>query len=204
MKNKSYDKEYFKKRDNLDLKIASIIKNLSQKNGLKNILDVGCGTGKLVKYLNKYKFNAVGCDPYFIKKESKTFVKASANKLPFRTNSFDLVTNISVIEHLSKAEASRFLAEAHRVLRANGFIFLVTPNYNSIWRQIQGKNWFGYSDPTHINFYSPGSLAHSLKRAGFKNIKFSFKADNLSFPWFLLISTPFWRLRDSFFISAKK
>lgn len=204
MKTSLYNKKYFNERDYLDPKIASVVENLAKDNSLKTILDVGCGTGKLVKHLNECGFNAKGCDPYIKKQTSDEFVGASATKLPFKNSSLDLVTSISVVEHLKKTEVVKFLAESRRVLKSGGYIFLVTPNYNSIWRIIQGKRWFGYSDPTHINFYTPSSLSKLLNENRFKKIKFSFKTKNLSFVDNLLVSTPLWRIRNSIYVAAQK
>lgn len=210
MKKSPYNQKYFEKRDYLDPKIASAVENLASEKNSRTILDVGCGTGKLVKYLNKHGFRSVGCDPYYIKNQhvklqkNNIFVKASATNLPFENKSFDLVASISVVEHLEKTEVIKFLTEAERVLKSRGCIFLVTPNYNSVWRMIQGKKWFGYSDPTHINFYTSSSLSKLLKENGFQQIKFQFKTKDLSFIDYLLVSTPLWRIRDSFYVSAQK
>lgn len=204
MKKTFYDQKYFEERNYLDPKIASAVENLANEHHAKKILDVGCGTGKLVMYLNKLGFNAKGCDPYIRGRKSKTLIRASATKLPFGKKTFDLITSISVIEHLTKSEVRQFLSEAKRVLKNRGNIFLVTPNYLSIWRVILGKKWFGYSDPTHVNFYTPSSLSKLLKKNGLKNIRFSFKIKNLSFVDYLLVTTLFWRIRNSFYIAAQK
>lgn len=204
MKKLLYDQKYFNERDYLDPKIASVVESLANKHHAKKILDVGCGTGKLVMYLNKFGFKAHGCDPYLKPRMNNLFIKASATNLPFKSNSFDLITSISVIEHLKKSELRKFLSEAKRVLKIKGSIFLVTPNYNSIWRKILGKKWFGYSDPTHINFYTPNSLAAVLRGNGFEMIKFNFEIRGLSFIDYLLVSTSLWRIRNSFYIAGQK
>ena len=204
MKKSLYNQEYFEERAYLDPKIASSVEILAKTNALKTVLDVGCGTGKLVEYLNKRGFETYGCDPYAKVSADKIFTKASATKLPFKNKSFDLITSISVIEHLKKSEVIKFIAEVKRVLNDSGHIFLVTPNYNSMWRIILGKRWFGYSDPTHINFYTPSSLSKLLKEYGFKKITFSFKTRNLGFTDFLLVSTFLWRVRNSFYVSGQK
>lgn len=203
-KEEEYGDQYFRKRDYLDPKIASAVENLATQNSFKTILDVGCGTGKLVKFLREKGIKAYGCDPFSIKRNSRIFTKASARKLPYQDNSFDLLTCISVVEHLKKAEMRRFLLEAKRVLKEDGSIFLVTPDYNSIWRFVLGKKWFGYSDPTHINFYTPGSLSSLLKRQGFEKIHHSFGVRNIGVLNWLLVSTWLWRIRDSFYVSARK
>ena len=58
------------------------------------------------------------------------FLAADATRLPFRDNSFDLVTMFDVLEHVPDHE--RAAAEAIRVLRPGGHIMLTSPNEN--WR----------------------------------------------------------------------
>lgn len=204
MREAIFNKEYFKKRDYLDPKISSSIVSLARNNKFEKILDVGCGTGKLVKYLVNKGFKVVGCDPFSIREPNKLFIKAKATSLPFPDNSFDLLTSVSVVEHLEKKECSKFIDEAGRVLRPGGCIFLVTPNFNSVWRFVFGKKWFGYSDPTHINFFTPSSLSMLIRKKGFKEIQLSFCMDNPRFLDYLLVSTPLWRIRDSFYVAGKK
>lgn len=234
MKKTNYSKKYFSARDNLDILIAEPLKLLMKDQQLKKVLDVGCGTGRLVKFLTKSGFDAYGCDP---SKEAikiaktinkKGCIKKSfASKLPYKNKGFDIVVSISVIEHLTQKETKMFLKETKRVLKYNGYIFLVTPNFSSPARFICGQKWFGYSDPTHIQFFTPGSLKTILKKDNFKNIKFQTKIpyhlDSYTYLLpllrkipkpakhflnfvinYLLISSPLSTLRDSFLIYAKK
>lgn len=226
---KNYNSKYFEERDYLDPRMSETIKILMKENKLHSVLDVGCGTGLLVKYLTKNKFKAIGCD--YEKEAIKTALRinkinvvyGSATKLPFPKNSFDLVTSISVIEHLTPKEVKQFLNETKRVLKPNGYLFVVTPNYATPIRLLQGKKWFGYSDPTHINFYTPASFGNVLKKKGFGKIRTSFKSVyDLEFDWdlptffrrlpkplvhfltYLLVATPFSNIRNSFWIAAQK
>ena len=225
MKNTNYNKKYFEERDHLDLITVEAIKIFMHDHNLKKVLDVGCGTGKLVRFLNGSGFFANGCDLYEDaikiakqKNKNKTFVKASATKLPFKNNSFDLLTAISLVEHLTKKEVNMFLSEAYRIVKPKGYIFLVTPNFNSPMRFLLGLKWFGYSDPTHITFFTPNSLSKLLQVYGFTDKKFWFKTNNKvdntllqHLPYglnrlaiFLLFSTPLCFIRDSFWIAAQK
>jgi len=225
-----YTSKYFQERDHLDLHIAETIKIIMQKNKLKKLIDVGCGTGKLVKFFNDNHFKAFGCDMYddalkYARKINKknTILKASAIKLPYNKNSFEIVTSISVIEHLTPREAKKFIQETKRILKPGGFLFLVTPNYATPFRILQGKKWFGYSDPTHINFYTPNKLSKVLKKNGFINIQTTFPVRygptfNWEFPSFfgkfptvlriflvyLFFSSPLSMIRNSFWMAARK
>lgn len=202
-----------------------------EKQRVKTILDVGCGSGWLINYLNQRGLKACGCDnadeavkiARKIVKPSSLIIKASATKLPFQDRSFDAVLGISIIEHLTKLQAKKFLKEVGRVLKKRGWLFLVTPNYATPLRLYLGKNWGGYWDPTHINFYTPGSLKKLLKHYPFENFKLTFSYyPDIPFDWgfprwffrlpriiknitnFLIVCTPFHYLRHSFWLAAQK
>jgi SAM-dependent methyltransferase len=218
---KYYTKAYFSQRDNLDLHIANSIRLFCTSNHLSKIADIGCGTGLLVEFLRSHGFEAVGVEKYFSAK--KTIIKSSATTLPFRSNSLDLVCAISVIEHLTPSESSKFFRETHRVLKTNGFIFLITPNLASPFRALKDDKWFAYTDPTHIHYFTPETLINNLLAHSFNFFQTRFPIDpTVDFSWhlpsvlrflpkaiknlitYLLISSPFSTLRDSFWLAAKK
>lgn len=218
---KFYSKGYFEKRDVLPIHFSETL-NLQLKNlPVKKILDVGCGTGKLVKFLNKKGYEAFGCDIADEAVKISGQVKGSATSLPFKTDSFDLVTAISLVEHLTPNETEKFFNEAQRVLKPKGYFFLITPNLWSLIKIFKKKNWFAYTDPTHIQFYTPMSLKKLLQKHYFSNFRFRFKVDPktpadwcfarpyLSQPLqflanYLLISTPIAYFREGFWVLCQK
>lgn len=57
------------------------------------------------------------------------FLCASATALPFKTESFDLLTSFSVIDHLpSKTDAKKAIKEFSRVTNRNGHVVITIPN----------------------------------------------------------------------------
>jgi len=229
-KQKYYNNKYFLERNNLNLHIAESIKIILKENNFKKILDVGCGTGRLVNFFNNNGFQAKGCDKFskaisIAKKNNSknTIFKAPATNLPFKNHSFELVTSISTIEHLTPKEVERFLSESHRILKNKGLIFIITPNFNSPFRYLSGKNWFAYKDKTHINFFTKYKILKEFKKAGFKNISFRHKSaynipesgylprslKNLPRPiknilYYFMVSSPLSTFRDSIWVSAQK
>lgn len=226
----NYNSNYFKSRDKLTLHIAKLIEKFAKKNQLNSILDIGCGSGKMVNFLQQGGFDAKGCDNSQIAiklarniNKKSTIYLASATNLPFANESFDLILSISLIEHLSNKKIKTFLAQSKRVLKPNGFIFLITPNFATPIRLLKGKKWFAYQDPTHINFFTPKRLSKLLVKNGFKDPKNQFRVpydpqiDN-EFPTlfekmplflkklliYLLFNSPLYIIRDSFWTSAQK
>jgi SAM-dependent methyltransferase len=77
----------------------------------------------------------------------------------FGDDSFDIVFASNLLEHLIRQDASRLLAEARRVLRKNGRLLLVQPNFR--------LNPGGYFDDfTHVAIYTDRSLADYLVSEG--------------------------------------
>lgn len=222
--NHHYSRLYYQKRDLLILPPAIILKSYLKDQKVSKILEVGCGTGRLIEYLKYFGFKVQGCDKSFIAAKISGQKKASATKLPFNNNQFQAVLAISLIEHLTQKEGLKFIQEAFRVLKKGGIFFLVTPNYWSPNRLIRGKKWFAFSDPTHLTYYSPLNLASLLKKQGFSQFRFWFKiptSPRFSCPFFSLAgknlpnlitdfitfifySTPFALIRESFWLSGRK
>lgn len=56
-------------------------------------------------------------------------LKASAESIPFKSNTFDSVVAGELIEHLD--QPNLFLNESYRILKKKGYLILTTPNKNS-------------------------------------------------------------------------
>lgn len=219
-----YDSEYYRHRGGIMAEChgTNILDHLFKKYKTVTILDVGCGAGSLMRLLKKKGFNRVkGIDISPVAAKLSGGRVASATKIPYKSNSFDCVIGLSVIEHLSKEEGNQFLRQAFRVLKPGGFIFLLTPNGASPLRVIKGKKWYGYDDHSHTFFFTPWSLKSSIHNAKFTRIRRTFKVtiDTNDWPlpvlnrlpapvrrWInvLWISTPLAFFRDSIFVSGEK
>lgn len=103
--------------------MENLIKHYSAKK--PRILDFGCGTGKLVKYLKKNGYDALGVDlwPY---SEKYLFQIKEKARLPFRKNCFDIIIFMHSIAHIKNIRHS--IAECRRTLKKQGHIIIITPN----------------------------------------------------------------------------
>ena len=92
-------------------------------------LDVGCGINKLA--------GAIGIDR---NPSSRADVICDLDRFPypFRDSSFDKLRAIHVIEHVS--DVIKTMEEFHRLVRAGGEVFIVTPHYT---------DFSSFCDPTH-------------------------------------------------------
>ena len=108
--------------------------NLSPKS---KILDAGCGSGGNIDMLKDLTFKKIFCldiSPdsikYLFKFNTKNLV-GKIEKLPFKSNSFDLVLATDVLEHID--HDSDALDELYRVLCPGGKIIITVPAFMSLW-----------------------------------------------------------------------
>ncbi len=107
---------------------------LSRKS--KKVLEVGCGEGTRLFTMVGPNKRAWGVDvnPKAIFMAKKRFPKinfsvARGESLGFSSNTFDLVYSTFTIEHCSDPE--KFLSEMCRVVKVDGLLALICPNYGA-------------------------------------------------------------------------
>ncbi|MGH8482397.1 MAG: class I SAM-dependent methyltransferase [Nevskiaceae bacterium] len=97
------------------------------------LLDIGTGSGWIARYFATHPcrlaVSAVDARDERVVKDGYTFRQVPDVTLPFPDASFDVVLSNHVIEHVGgRAEQLRHLAEARRVLRPGGTLYLAAPN----------------------------------------------------------------------------
>ncbi len=86
---------------------------------------------------------------------------ATAHALPLTEKEIDAVFLLDVVEHLERPEDC--LNEIRRVLKQNGFLYLITPN--GLWsRHILKRK----SDPTHVHEYTWPEIKSLLEQSSFR------------------------------------
>lgn len=151
-----------------------------KKNG--RILDFGCGAGLLSSNLITNGFEVTSFDiGETNKKYAKEFSNISVQDVldPAKyQNYFDVVAMVEVIEHLENPVET--LAFVKSLLKDDGIIFITTPNYNSLQRLIQGKNWKAIVPQGHLIYFTERTLRTALKKSGLTLLEF--KAYEIFFP----------------------
>lgn len=120
--------------DNPNFYLFNQIKLFVFKNNLKNILDVGCGKGDLLKYLRdeskKNNLNLEGLDKTFNKSEKTIKFYCSEIQNFNSEKKYDIITSLAVIEHIDDVRA--FLDQLIKNTKPNGYILVMTLNDRSI------------------------------------------------------------------------
>ena len=144
----------------------------------KQILDVGCGTGENIKLLSQfgqvYGIDSAAHAIEFCRKRGLENARiGKAERLPYPSSRFDLVTMLDLLEHLE--EDMPALTEAFRVLKPEGCLLISVPAYRALWSEHDLA--LG-----HKRRYSRRELRHQVEKAGFKVNKLSFAITILFLP----------------------
>ncbi len=180
-----YGDEYYKGWEGMNNKLTSstkkmkvytfsayfkyVSKFLSLKN--KKILDIGCATGYLLEAAKKE-----GCDCYGV--ELSTFgAEEASKKFPgrifngtleearYEAHYFDFITMTDLIEHV--VDPVKFLKEAKRILKPDGYILIVTPDLSSWWSKLMRTRWTNFKEE-HLFYFCPKSLKILADMCGFE------------------------------------
>jgi len=125
----------------------------------RTLLDVGCAHGFMLDAASQRGYIASGLEispAGDIARERGFHVVASnLEDQPFPSGSFDVVTMIDVIEHLSDPHAA--LEGVRAMLKPGGIVFVVTPDIASVSARVLRSSWPHYL-PEHLIYYSASSL----------------------------------------------
>ena len=145
-----------------------------------DVVDIGCGHGFLARKLQRLGNRIWGIDalpePDF-RDAFDGYVQADVDEHDFdlaaslKDRTFDAVLFMDMLEHMREPE--RLLAEARRVLRPSGRLFVSVPNVANIVVRLAllfGRFEYaerGIMDRTHMRFYTRRSAQRMLREAGF-------------------------------------
>jgi ubiquinone/menaquinone biosynthesis C-methylase UbiE len=142
------------------------------------VLDVGCGEGKFLYRMYRKGWSVIGLDfdQKAIAAARQRYGKFGFELLQtdlmtarFPENSFDAVTMIHVIEHVSEPVA--VLAEVKRILKPGGRLVSTTPNIQSWAHSVFGECWRGLEIPRHLQIFSLPALASCARKASFTRVE---------------------------------
>lgn len=135
------------------------------------VLDVGSGNGHFLDFARKCGWHATGVDL-----DEKAVAAGRSRGLDVRNGTieaigpdqqFDGITLGHVIEHVYDPHA--LLGACYRRLRPGGWIWVDTPNIDSLGHAEYGPRWLGVDAPRHLILFTRASLTDALARAGFVN-----------------------------------
>lgn len=144
---KSYDNNRFKNSYGkfIDKQERLFLNNRLKNSNSSKILDLGCGTGRLLNFAN-YGVD-VSQNMIEIAKSkfpNKEIFEGNVTSIPFVNNSLDYIFCFHVIMHLDTLTTTLFLTETHEKLKDNGRLIFDFPSKKR--RKLfnfKSKNWHG-------------------------------------------------------------
>lgn len=136
------------------------------------LLDLGCGLGYFLNGVKQDKtFDCTGADVSneAIEYVDKTFGIKVVNEEELHQlpdNSFDIITQWHVMEHVHKLEERMVFLK--RVLKEDGTMFIAVPNSGSFDAKYYKEYWDGYDVPRHIFHFTRKSFSTLMEKNGFK------------------------------------
>jgi SAM-dependent methyltransferase len=169
-------------------KIAGDYSDLSYRKGWfskasvsrdSRILDVGCGSGKLLRRLRALGFTKLtGLDP-FIEEDIRV-----GNLVIYKKNlrdlqgPFDFVMLHHSFEHMP--EPLEALKTIRRILNAGSYVLIRIPVASDAWRTY-GVNWVQLDAPRHLYLHTVDSMHLMANQAGFEIAEVVFDSTSYQF-----------------------
>lgn len=176
------------------------------------LLDVGCGDGKIFPHLMAQGFRPSRVHGVEVSQRrldrchaigwANARFMGIGERLPYADSTFHIVNMLEVIEHVPAKLANELVADVRRVMKPGGVLLITTPNYPikrfyDVWdATMHGKRARFRDDPTHVTRYSHARLARILLQHFTSLEEHDFKSG------FLYRRVPWQRLRHKMFYLA--
>jgi len=142
-------------------RIDEMVRGLAEKTQKELFLDLGCGTGNVLKFGQKYFQRAIGVDISFnmlkqARQNGLEVVQADILFLPFKSKVFDVVSIFSVLHHIY--DYSLVFNQINRVLKTGGFLYSDWDPAKQPVIDEKKISWWMYRTLQRVYRYLPTSL----------------------------------------------
>ena len=137
----------------------------------KKVLDVGCGTGNFVSYLNLHGWDAEGVETDEKAREiaKVSNIKVHKNLNVVGSNKYDVITMWHVLEHIYNL--NDYMQKLRGLLKKDGLLVIAVPNSNSYDANIYKENWYAYDAPIHVSHFRKSNMKILAEKNNFKLTK---------------------------------
>ena len=132
------------------------------------LLDVGCGTGEFLHYMNRFQWSVAGVEP-----DVKSRAHAEAQGISVypslwdvAAERFDLITLWHVIEHLH--DLNRAVRKLESLVRPDGVLVLAMPNVHSWDFQRYQEHWVALDTPRHVYHFTGMDIKKLFAETSFR------------------------------------
>ena len=170
------------------LRDAEILRKFVTTNSV--VLDLGCGIGRVDKYLSRYCKRLCAVD---VSDRMLILAKRRLTGLPnvelyrnngrdfseFADDTFDLVFALLVFHHLDRIDAQTYLQEITRVLKKDGIGYFQFPNRLSLYFSKEKMEKRRY-DVARTRWYTKYEVVTLLQACGFDILSTAFEGSEIT------------------------
>ena len=131
----------------------TVVDNLINNYNFKTVLDAGCGSADVVRYLLSKGYEAKGIElsSGVLNEYARDLLKnntvsqGSLKKLPYSNNSFDVIFSSEVLEHIHKEDITKVVDEFFRVSKKYVFLTISlrpSSNFNKYHVTLKDRSWW--------------------------------------------------------------
>ena len=151
---------------------AALIRWISRFCNLQRgkVLDLGCGSGKLVRHLHARGVDIQGLEgsralyEHFLADDPRFLYGTVEETLDGVYDEFEVVLALDVIEHVPTPVET--LAAVSRLLKPGGWLFVTTPDTGSIPARLLGRRWHFFHE-YHLSYWTRQTLTAAAARHAF-------------------------------------
>lgn len=137
------------------------------------VLDIGCGTGKWVRFLRRAGLDAAGIEPakalydQYLATEP-CYRNTSAETLVANgEGGYPVITSLDVLEHVQ--QPGPFLQSLAKLVAPGGKVFMSTPDVGSLPAKVCGRYWHFY-ERYHLSYFTRKTFTRLAEQSGFRVI----------------------------------
>lgn len=181
---------------------AKKIDRLFGKKKEKNLLEIGCGSGILLRKFKSLGWKIQGTErtEYLGSLNNNNLNISDKNLSNYDDDSFDLIILNNSFEHLTNPSSLILLFK--KKIKINGYLVINIPSSNS-YQYIFGKgNWFHLDAPRHLQIFDDKYFYNFCSKINFsilrnKSIGFFWEL----FGWFQTLNNKYFNNQNNFFRS---
>jgi SAM-dependent methyltransferase len=145
------------------------------------MLDLGCGTGWILREMRDRGWDVYGVEPnpsaaeLGRKEAGLNIFPGTLQEASFPSNFFDYIRSNHSFEHISCP--GQTLDEIHRILKPGGRLLIGVPNVAGLNARLFQDCWWYLGAPVHPFIYSVSTLSQLLRKHHFETIKVTYNSD---------------------------